>query len=327
MTLRPPPDLPPEAPDALQPPGRGPGGPQPAGARPGRADRDRARVLRHVRARDDRHSQCAEALKRYYEEFLELHGARPRAVEAFHEGYNPRAARAAHGSWLGFVASQGGLGTRAEACLRAPPVLPRRARRHAHEEELQDARPPPSPSWWRPSRPATSASWPTSDRRAPPRNASSATWTEPDRGPGRRKRHRRDALLRQRERRLPHDVRDGTRRPGRLPGARARTPSGAYPRRSYPGGGLHSAITLGTPEVYAPRDDFGESELSLGCRKASRPDDGLSTPDRERRLPRATGARGRSHPATLTNTQPFPRSKTGFLMRGNDARMTRPRMP
>jgi superfamily II DNA or RNA helicase/diadenosine tetraphosphate (Ap4A) HIT family hydrolase len=50
-----------------------------------------------------------EALKRYYEEFLELHGARPRAVEAFHEGYNPRAARAAHGSWLGFVASQGGL--------------------------------------------------------------------------------------------------------------------------------------------------------------------------------------------------------------------------
>lgn len=42
-----------------------------------------------------------EALKRYYEEFVELHGARPRALEAFHEGYNPRAARTAHGSWLG----------------------------------------------------------------------------------------------------------------------------------------------------------------------------------------------------------------------------------
>lgn len=50
-----------------------------------------------------------EALKRYYEEFVELHGARPRALEAFHEGYNPRAARAAHGSWLGFVGSRGGL--------------------------------------------------------------------------------------------------------------------------------------------------------------------------------------------------------------------------
>ena len=50
-----------------------------------------------------------EALKRYYEEFVELHGTRPRALEAFHEGYNPRAARAAHGSWLGFVGSRGGL--------------------------------------------------------------------------------------------------------------------------------------------------------------------------------------------------------------------------
>src|SRR5512143_1005549 len=50
-----------------------------------------------------------EALKRYYEEFAELHGARPRALEAFHEGYNPRAARAAHGSWLGFVKELGGL--------------------------------------------------------------------------------------------------------------------------------------------------------------------------------------------------------------------------
>jgi hypothetical protein len=50
-----------------------------------------------------------EALKRYYEEFTELHGARPRALEAFHEGYNPRAARAAHGSWLGFVKALGGL--------------------------------------------------------------------------------------------------------------------------------------------------------------------------------------------------------------------------
>jgi hypothetical protein len=40
---------------------------------------------------------------------VELHGTRPRALETFHEGYNPRAARAAHGSWLGFVGSRGGL--------------------------------------------------------------------------------------------------------------------------------------------------------------------------------------------------------------------------
>ncbi len=50
-----------------------------------------------------------EALKRYYEEFVELHGVRPRALGAFHEGYNPRAARATHGSWLGFVGTLGGL--------------------------------------------------------------------------------------------------------------------------------------------------------------------------------------------------------------------------
>jgi superfamily II DNA or RNA helicase len=58
-----------------------------------------------------------EALKRYYEEFTELHGARPRALEAFHEGYNPRAARAAHGSWLGFVKELGSLEPRQQRAL------------------------------------------------------------------------------------------------------------------------------------------------------------------------------------------------------------------
>ena len=38
-------------------PGRRPGDPQPAGARPGRADRDRTRLFRHLRARDDRHPE------------------------------------------------------------------------------------------------------------------------------------------------------------------------------------------------------------------------------------------------------------------------------
>jgi hypothetical protein len=50
-----------------------------------------------------------DALKRYYEDFALLHGVRPTATEAFHEGYNPRAVRPQTGSWLGFVVSAGGL--------------------------------------------------------------------------------------------------------------------------------------------------------------------------------------------------------------------------
>lgn len=50
-----------------------------------------------------------EALKEYFEDFKELHGVRPLAIEAFHEGYNPRSARVSFGSWLGFVKSMGGL--------------------------------------------------------------------------------------------------------------------------------------------------------------------------------------------------------------------------
>jgi superfamily II DNA or RNA helicase/HKD family nuclease/diadenosine tetraphosphate (Ap4A) HIT family hydrolase len=50
-----------------------------------------------------------EALLTWYTDFRERHGARPRAVEAFHDGYAPRAARRAYGSWLGFVAHMGDL--------------------------------------------------------------------------------------------------------------------------------------------------------------------------------------------------------------------------
>jgi hypothetical protein len=52
-----------------------------------------------------------EALRSWYEEFRERHGVRPRAVEAFHEGYSPRAARRSYGSWLSFVATMGDLDT------------------------------------------------------------------------------------------------------------------------------------------------------------------------------------------------------------------------
>ena len=50
-----------------------------------------------------------EALRAYYTEFVEEHGVRPRAVEAFHDGFNPRSTVDGFGSWLGFVKSMGGM--------------------------------------------------------------------------------------------------------------------------------------------------------------------------------------------------------------------------
>ena len=50
-----------------------------------------------------------EALRLYYEDFRERHGQRPRAVEAYHDGYAPRSARKAYGSWIRFVDAMGDL--------------------------------------------------------------------------------------------------------------------------------------------------------------------------------------------------------------------------
>jgi superfamily II DNA or RNA helicase/diadenosine tetraphosphate (Ap4A) HIT family hydrolase/HKD family nuclease len=47
------------------------------------------------------------ALEAFYRDFLERHGVRPTAVEAFHEGFNPRAN--SERSWLGFVLRMKGL--------------------------------------------------------------------------------------------------------------------------------------------------------------------------------------------------------------------------
>jgi len=47
------------------------------------------------------------ALEAFYKEFLERHGVRPTAVEAFHEGFNPRGN--SERSWLGFVSRMNGL--------------------------------------------------------------------------------------------------------------------------------------------------------------------------------------------------------------------------
>ena len=51
----------------------------------------------------------AEDVRRWYEVFKELHGTRPTAAEAMHEGFNPRAVRKHYGSWLGFVEAMGDL--------------------------------------------------------------------------------------------------------------------------------------------------------------------------------------------------------------------------
>jgi superfamily II DNA or RNA helicase/HKD family nuclease/diadenosine tetraphosphate (Ap4A) HIT family hydrolase len=56
-----------------------------------------------------RRSGDDDALRLYYEDFRERRGTRPRAAEAFHDGYSPAACRRSHGSWLGFVRAMGDL--------------------------------------------------------------------------------------------------------------------------------------------------------------------------------------------------------------------------
>jgi superfamily II DNA or RNA helicase/diadenosine tetraphosphate (Ap4A) HIT family hydrolase len=50
-----------------------------------------------------------EAMNAFYRDFEERHDQRPTALESYHAGYNPRALRATHGSWYGYVAAMGGL--------------------------------------------------------------------------------------------------------------------------------------------------------------------------------------------------------------------------
>jgi superfamily II DNA or RNA helicase/diadenosine tetraphosphate (Ap4A) HIT family hydrolase len=51
----------------------------------------------------------SDSLMLFYENFKGRYGERPTALECFHEGYLPRAARKSHGSWLAFVREQGDL--------------------------------------------------------------------------------------------------------------------------------------------------------------------------------------------------------------------------
>lgn len=50
-----------------------------------------------------------EAIDRFYQDYVEQHGERPTAMQAYHAGYNPRAVRGLHGSWHGYVDARGGL--------------------------------------------------------------------------------------------------------------------------------------------------------------------------------------------------------------------------
>jgi hypothetical protein len=78
-----------------------------------------------------------EALRAWYEEFRELHGIRPRAVQAFHEGYAPRSVRGSYGSWLRFVDHMEDL-TASQASLVRGAVGPAGSPRvHGFLEELE----------------------------------------------------------------------------------------------------------------------------------------------------------------------------------------------
>ncbi len=77
-------------------------------------------------------TRTPDALRAWYEDFRELHGARPRAMEALHEGYQPRAVRRTHGSWLQFVDQMGDL-TESQGLLVRGRVLGSAGPAHVHE--------------------------------------------------------------------------------------------------------------------------------------------------------------------------------------------------
>lgn len=51
----------------------------------------------------------SEALRTYVQDFIDLHGVRPTALEAYRDGYTPRSVRQNFGSWFGFLNSIGAL--------------------------------------------------------------------------------------------------------------------------------------------------------------------------------------------------------------------------
>ncbi|MCK1417627.1 DUF3427 domain-containing protein [Bradyrhizobium sp. CW4] len=62
-------------------------------------------------------SRAETAIEAFYKDFLERHGVRPSATEAFHEGINPRSN--SERSWLGFVLRMNGLSEEEAAAFTA----------------------------------------------------------------------------------------------------------------------------------------------------------------------------------------------------------------
>jgi superfamily II DNA or RNA helicase len=56
-----------------------------------------------------RPTAVADQITYWYRSFRELHGRRPMASEAWHEGYDPKRLRNPFGSWVGFVSAEGDL--------------------------------------------------------------------------------------------------------------------------------------------------------------------------------------------------------------------------
>ena len=48
-------------------------------------------------------ASSSEALRIYVQDFVDIHGVRPTALEAYRDGYSPRSVRANFGSWFGFL--------------------------------------------------------------------------------------------------------------------------------------------------------------------------------------------------------------------------------
>jgi len=62
-------------------------------------------ILKRLAAPTD----ASQQMTFWYRSFRELHGRRPSASEAFHEGYDPKSVRGQFGSWFGFVKSENDL--------------------------------------------------------------------------------------------------------------------------------------------------------------------------------------------------------------------------
>ena len=65
----------------------------------------------------------SEALRTYVQDFIDLHGVRPTALEAYRDGYTPRSVRQNFGSWFAFLKSVGALSEAQDRARTAAPAF------------------------------------------------------------------------------------------------------------------------------------------------------------------------------------------------------------